>query len=151
MSTNTKTPRAGGRTGLLKRVTAAVVVAAGAISLASCGSTEPRSLLSDIENGSVILGTKYDQPGLGERTPDKEFTGLDVDVSEFVVSYIAEKNGWDMPDIEWRETPSAQREQLISNGEVNMIAASYSINAGRLDAVDFAGPYMVTHQGLLIE
>jgi glutamate transport system substrate-binding protein len=32
-----------------------------------------------------------------------------------------------------------------------MITASYSINAGRLAAVDFAGPYMVTHQGLLIE
>jgi glutamate transport system substrate-binding protein len=151
MSTDTRTPRVSGRAGPLKRVAATVVAATAVVGLASCGSTEPRSLLDDIENGSVTLGTKYDQPGLGERTPEKEFEGLDVEVSEYVISYIAEKNGWDMPDIDWRETPSAQREQLISNGEVNMITASYSINAGRLDAVDFAGPYMVTHQGLLVE
>ncbi len=31
-----------------------------------------------------------------------------------------------------------------------MITASYSINAGRLAAVDFGGPYLVTHQALLV-
>lgn len=134
----------------LRRVTAAVVATAGALALASCGSTEPRSLLDDIENGHVTLGTKFDQPGLGERTPDKDFVGLDTDVSRYVVNYIADKNGWDEPDITWRETPSAQRETLINNGEVNMIAATYSINAGRYKAVDFGGPYLVTHQALLV-
>ncbi|WP_297008901.1 glutamate ABC transporter substrate-binding protein [uncultured Corynebacterium sp.] len=135
---------------LLRRVTAAVVATAGALALASCGSSEPRSLLTDIENGHVTLGTKFDQPGLGERTPDKEFEGVDTDVSRFVVNYIADRNGWDEPDITWRETPSAQRETLINNGEVNMIAATYSVNAGRLKAVDFGGPYLVTHQALLV-
>ncbi|MGO2635626.1 MAG: glutamate ABC transporter substrate-binding protein [Corynebacterium variabile] len=134
----------------LRRVTAAVVATAGALALASCGSTEPRSLLDDIENGHVTLGTKFDQPGLGERTPDKDFVGLDTDVSRYVVNYIADKNGWNEPDITWRETPSAQRETLINNGEVNMIAATYSINAGRYKAVDFGGPYLVTHQALLV-
>lgn len=135
---------------LLRRVTAAVVAAAGTLALASCGSSEPRSLLDDIEDGHVTLGTKFDQPGLGERTPDKEFVGMDTDVSRYVINYIADKNGWDEPDITWRETPSAQRETLINNGEVNMIAATYSINAGRLKAVDFGGPYLVTHQALLV-
>ncbi|WP_312800133.1 glutamate ABC transporter substrate-binding protein [Corynebacterium variabile] len=134
----------------LRRVTAAVVATAGALALASCGSTEPRSLLDDIENGHVTLGTKFDQPGLGERTPDKDFVGLDTDVSRYVVNYIADKNGWNEPDITWRETPSAQRETLLNNGEVNMIAATYSINAGRYKAVDFGGPYLVTHQALLV-
>ncbi|WP_417289238.1 glutamate ABC transporter substrate-binding protein [Corynebacterium variabile] len=134
----------------LRRVTAAVVATTGALALASCGSTEPRSLLDDIESGHVTLGTKFDQPGLGERTPDKDFVGLDTDVSRYVVNYIADKNGWNEPDITWRETPSAQRETLINNGEVNMIAATYSINAGRYKAVDFGGPYLVTHQALLV-
>ena len=31
-----------------------------------------------------------------------------------------------------------------------MITATYSINKGRLKAVDFAGPYLVTHQALLV-
>ncbi|HAF72309.1 MAG TPA: glutamate-binding protein, partial [Corynebacterium variabile] len=32
-------------------MTAAVVATTGALALASCGSTEPRSLLDDIESG----------------------------------------------------------------------------------------------------
>lgn len=138
------------RRSALKRVTAAVVAAASVVSLAACGSGGPRDLLADIEAGRVVLGTKFDQPGLGERTPERDFAGMDTDVSRYVINYIAKKNGWAVPEMEWRETPSAQRETLINNGEVNMIAATYSINKGRLAAVDFAGPYMVTHQALLV-
>jgi glutamate transport system substrate-binding protein len=118
--------------------------------LTACGNTSPRNLLESIENGSVILGTKFDQPGLGLRHPDKSFTGFDVAVSEFVVNNIAETNGWKKPEITWRETPSAQRETLIDNGEVDMIAATYSINAARSKKVSFAGPYLINYQGLLV-
>ncbi|MDK8869579.1 glutamate ABC transporter substrate-binding protein [Corynebacterium macclintockiae] len=134
----------------LKRLTAAVVATASVVALTACGSGGARDLLADIESGRVVMGTKFDQPNLGERTPDKQFAGLDTDVSRYVVEYIAKKHGWATPEIEWRETPSAQRETLINNGEVNMITATYSINKGRLKAVDFAGPYLVTHQALLV-
>lgn len=137
-------------TSALKRLTAAVVATASVVALTACGSGCARDLLADIESGHVVMGTKYDQPNLGERTPDKQFAGLDTDVSRYVVEYIAKKHGWATPEIEWRETPSAQRETLINNGEVNMITATYSINKGRLKAVDFAGPYLVTHQALLV-
>lgn len=63
---------------------------------------------------------------------------------------IADDNGWDHPTVEWRETPSAQRETLIQNGEVDMIAATYSINPGRSESVNFGGPYLLTHQALLV-
>lgn len=116
----------------------------------ACGSSGPRSLLDDIESGSVILGTKYDQPGLGLRHPDKSMSGFDVDVSKYVVNHIAEQNGWAAPKIIWRETPSAQRETLIGNGEVDIITATYSINPSRAKKVDFAGPYLVIRQGLLV-
>lgn len=136
-----------------RAVTAAVLgllVLAGAGGLTACATAGPRSLLDDIRDGHVVLGTKFDQPGLGQRTPDKTFTGLDTEVSRYVVDFIADRNGWSRPELTWRETPSAQRETLIKNGEVDMIAATYSINAGRLKAVDFAGPYLVTHQALLV-
>ncbi|QTH58637.1 glutamate ABC transporter substrate-binding protein [Corynebacterium hindlerae] len=134
----------------LKKIAAAVLVSAGVASLSACGSSEPRSLLASIESGEVILGTKYDQPGLGLRHPDKSMAGLDVDVAAYVVNFIAEENGWASPKIKWRETPSAQRETLIKNGEVDMITATYSINASRAKSVNFAGPYLVTHQALLV-
>lgn len=132
------------------RVVAVVTALSAMASISACGSTEPRSLLRSIEAGRVILGTKYDQPGLGLRHPDKSMAGLDVDVAKYVVNSIAEENGWAVPEVMWRETPSAQRETLIKNGEVDMITATYSINQGRAKSVAFGGPYLVTHQALLV-
>ena len=125
----------------------AVVLAA---TLAACGSSEPRNLLESIRNGKVILGTKYDQPGLGLQKPDASVVGFDPAVSEFVVNAIADELKVPHPEISWRETPSAQRETLINNGEVDMIAATYSINEARSKLVAFGGPYLVTYQGLLV-
>lgn len=127
----------------------AVVLAVGA-GLVACGTGEPRDLIDSIRNGSVILGTKYDQPGLGQRNPDKSVTGFDPSVSTYVVNHIADELKVAHPKITWRETPSAQRETLIDNGEVDMIAATYSINAKRAKEVDFAGPYLINYQGLLV-
>lgn len=132
-------------------IAAAAVLALIAAVTSACGSTQPRSLMESIRGGSVILGTKFDQPGLGQREPDKTFTGFDTDISRYVVSYLADRyNGGKQPKLHWKETPSAQRETLIDNGEVDMIAATYSINAARSKKVSFAGPYLVTYQGLLV-
>lgn len=135
----------------MRRVWAAFVAAILAVgTLTACGSSEPRSLLTSIKNGSVVLGTKFDQPALGLREPDKSMTGFDVEVLEYVVSSIAKDLGVAEPDIKWKEAPSAQRENLIANGEVDMIAATYSINSKRAARVDFGGPYLVTYQALLV-
>lgn len=122
--------------------------------LAACGDSaggDSDSLLGAIESGNVTLGTKFDQPGLGLREPDGSMTGLDIDVATYVVNSIAAENGWEEPTIDWRETPSAQRETLIQNGEVDLIAATYSINPGRSESVNFGGPYLLTHQALLVQ
>ncbi|MDY3126780.1 MAG: glutamate ABC transporter substrate-binding protein [Corynebacterium sp.] len=117
----------------------------------SAGSSNAAGLLNAIESGNVTIGTKFDQPGLGLRQPDGTMSGLDVDVATYVVNSIAKAKGWDEPAIEWREAPSAQRETLIQNGEVGMIAATYSINASRAESVNFGGPYLLTHQALLVQ
>ncbi|GAA2050185.1 glutamate ABC transporter substrate-binding protein [Williamsia deligens] len=141
------TPR---RRSLRAPLVVAVAIAVCAATLTACGNTNPRDLVGSIREGSVILGTKYDQPGLGLREPDKDFTGFDTLVSRYVVDSIARSMGVHSPKITWRETPSAQRETLIENGEVDMIAATYSINAARSKRVAFAGPYLVNYQGLLV-
>ncbi|MDO5511328.1 glutamate ABC transporter substrate-binding protein [Corynebacterium sp.] len=127
-------------------------VAIAGVTLAACGDSagDGDGMLAAIEAGDVTIGTKYDQPGLGLRNPDGSMAGLDVDVAEYVVNHIAEANGWDAPTVTWRETPSAQRETLIQNGEVDLIAATYSINKGRSESVNFGGPYLITHQALLV-
>ncbi|MFA4082371.1 glutamate ABC transporter substrate-binding protein [Mycobacteroides salmoniphilum] len=136
---------------LMRRHTALVAaVALVATLISSCGSTEPRQLLGSIRSGTVILGTKFDQPGVGLQHPDKKMSGFDVKISEYVVNAIADELGVAHPAIRWYETPSAQREQLIDNGTVDMIAGSYSVNYSRAQKVSFAGPYLITYQGLLV-
>ncbi len=135
----------------LRRVAAlASAIALAGVALTACAGPAAEGLLADIEAGRVIIGTKYDQPGLGLRSPDGVVTGFEVDVAQFVVNDIADANGWAHPSIIWRETPSAQRETLIQNGEVDMIVATYSINRARSESVNFAGPYLLTHQALLV-
>ncbi|WP_031002136.1 glutamate ABC transporter substrate-binding protein [Streptomyces sp. NRRL F-5727] len=98
-------------------------------------------------NGEKIaIGIKFDQPGLGLKNADGSYTGFDVDVA----TYVAKKLGYSEDDIVWKEAPSAERENLIKNGDVKFVVATYSINEKRLAEVDFAGPYFLTHQDLLV-
>ncbi|WP_169165842.1 glutamate ABC transporter substrate-binding protein [Cellulomonas taurus] len=127
--------------------TGAAVAALG-LTLAACssggsdsGSTDGGSNSSD----KLTVGIKFDQPGLGLQQGG-DYTGFDVDVAR----YIAEQLGYSEDQIEFREAPSAQRENLLSNGQVDMIVATYSITDERKQTVDFAGPYFVAGQDLLV-
>ncbi|MER6996826.1 glutamate ABC transporter substrate-binding protein [Streptomyces sp. NPDC000410] len=129
----------------LHQVTAAAA-AALALSLATtaCGSDGD----SDAEDAGrkITIGIKYDQPGIGLKTPDGKYTGFDVDVA----TYVAKQLGYKPEDIEWKEAKSADRETLLQRGDVDFIAASYSINPERMKKVDFAGPYLLAHQDVLV-
>ncbi|BBY77913.1 glutamate-binding protein [Mycolicibacterium parafortuitum] len=95
---------------------------------------------------TIVIGTKFDQPGLGQKNPDGTMSGFDVDVA----TYVAGELGYTPDQIEWKESPSAQRENLIQNGQVDFIAATYSITDARKEKVSFAGPYLITGQSLLV-
>ncbi|MEU9038506.1 glutamate ABC transporter substrate-binding protein [Streptomyces sp. NPDC048352] len=98
------------------------------------------------KSDKIVIGIKFDQPGLGLKTPDGKFEGFDVDVA----TYVAKELGYQPDQIEWKQAVSSERENLISNGDVKFIAATYSINDKRKVKVDFAGPYFVAHQDLLV-
>lgn len=100
---------------------------------------------SDGGGDQIAIGIKVDQPGLGLQTPDG-YEGLDVDVA----TYIAGELGYSEDQIEWKEAPSAERENLIERGDVDLIVATYSITDERKERVDFAGPYFIAHQDLLV-
>lgn len=98
------------------------------------------------DGDTIVVGTKFDQPGLGMKNPDGSMSGFDVDVA----TYVAGELGYTPEQIEWKEAPSPQRENLIQNGQVSFIAATYSITDSRKEKVDFAGPYLITGQSLLV-
>ncbi|MGW1894606.1 glutamate ABC transporter substrate-binding protein [Streptomyces sp. NPDC002004] len=127
----------------LRKVTAAASVAlALALTATACGGSK-----DDNGDGKKIkIGIKFDQPGVGQQLPDGSYAGFDVDVAK----YVAKQLGYGEKDIVWKQAKSADREQMIKRGDVDFIVASYSINDERKQMVDFAGPYLLAHQDLLV-
>jgi glutamate transport system substrate-binding protein len=124
------------------RLAAAVALAVAVpLSVVACGGG------GGSDDGKIVIGTKFDQPGLGLKNPDGTMSGFDVDVA----TYVAKELGFAPDKIEWKESPSAQRETLIQNDQVKFIAATYSITDARKEKVSFAGPYLVTGQSLLVK
>jgi glutamate transport system substrate-binding protein len=125
---------------------AAVLAAALPLTVTACGGGGGGGGGGGEKGNTIVIGTKFDQPGLGLRNPDGSMSGFDVDVAKFV----AKELGYTEDQIEWKESPSAQRETLIQNDQVSYIVATYSINDKRKEKIDFAGPYLITGQSLLV-
>lgn len=130
----------------------AAMAAAAALTLTACGGGGGGGDEAGGGGGggegsseSIRIGIKFDQPGLGLKEGN-EFTGFDVDVAK----YVANELGYSEDQIEWVSTPSATRETQLSNGQVDMIFATYSITDERKQQVAFAGPYFVAGQDLLV-
>lgn len=129
--------------------TVAAAALLASLSLAACGSSSSGgsdSASAEPATGKKIkIGTKFDQPGLGLKK-GTEMSGFDVDVA----TYVAKELGSNAADIEWVQAVSAQRETLLSTGQVDMIVATYSITDKRKEQVAFAGPYFIAGQDLLV-
>ncbi|MFH8496627.1 glutamate ABC transporter substrate-binding protein [Streptomyces coeruleorubidus] len=130
----------------LRKVTAAsATVFALALTATACGGDNGGDSGSDGGGKTITVGIKYDQPGLGQKTP-QGYAGFDVDVA----TYVAKKLGYNADQIEWKEAKSADRETMLQRGDVDFIAATYSITPERQEKVDFAGPYLLAHQDVLV-
>ncbi|KJQ55972.1 glutamate ABC transporter substrate-binding protein [Microbacterium sp. SA39] len=99
------------------------------------------------ERDKVIIGVKEDQPGLGFLdVTTNERTGFDVDIARWIAASL----GYDEDKIEFKPIASANREQAIVNGDIDYYVGTYSINDKRKELIDFAGPYFISGQGLLV-
>jgi glutamate transport system substrate-binding protein len=131
------------------RIALAAMGAVAALTLSACGgnggSSGGATQGGSAGGDTIRIGIKFDQPGLGFKS-GSEYTGFDVDVAK----YVANELGYSENQIEFVESPSANRENMLSNGQVDMIFATYSITDERKKTVDFAGPYFVAGQDLLV-
>jgi glutamate transport system substrate-binding protein len=98
------------------------------------------------EAGAITIGTKYDQPGFGLLNPSGTPEGFDVEIGKI----IAAKLGIPEDGITYVETVSANREPFIQNGQADIVVATYTINDKRKEVVDFAGPYYVAGQDIMV-
>lgn len=143
--------------------TKAALVALGlSLSLAACGGGDDDTPEVDVEEnpefaagttmaelseaGKMTVGTKFDQPGFGLLGLEDDPEGFDVEVAKIIAAEL----GIAPEDIEWKETPSDIREQVIEDGEVDMVVATYTINDERKQRITFAGPYYQAGQMLMV-
>ena len=130
------------------RYGALAMAAAAALTLSACGGggeSEGGAEGGDGASETIRIGIKFDQPGLGF-DEGGSYSGFDVDVAK----YVAGELGYTEEQIEFVESPSANRENMLSNEQVDMIFATYSITDTRKETVDFAGPYFIAGQDLLV-
>ncbi len=96
--------------------------------------------------GALRVGTKFDQPLFGLKGLDGNPIGFDVEIAKI----IASKLGIPADKITYTETPSKIREDVIANAQVDLVAATYTINDARKERISFAGPYYVAGQDLMV-
>jgi glutamate transport system substrate-binding protein len=96
--------------------------------------------------GKVTVGTKFDQPLFGLKNLEGKPEGFDVEIAKL----IAGEMGIAADSITWVETVSANREPFIQQGKVDFVVATYTINDKRKEVVDFAGPYYVAGQDIMV-
>ena len=98
------------------------------------------------EAGVLKVGTKFDQPGFGLANLDGVPEGFDVEIAKIIAGEL----GVAADAIEYTETPSAIREEVLETDQVDLVAATYTINEERAERIDFAGPYYVAGQALMV-
>ncbi len=146
---------------MFRRTTLAAALAASALVLTACGGDdsvtpaapveeapefEAGTTMADLaEAGTIRVGTKYDQPGFGLENLEGELEGFDVEVARIVAGAL----GIDEDGIEWSEATSAVREEVLEKDEVDLVAATYTINDERKERITFAGPYYTAGQQIM--
>ncbi|MFP5377700.1 MAG: glutamate ABC transporter substrate-binding protein [Acidimicrobiia bacterium] len=105
------------------------------------------------DRGRIVVGTKFNQLGSGLRNPTTgELEGFDIEIAKLIAVGIFGGDVEDIDDkIEFKEAVSAVREAVIQTGEVDIVVATYTISDARKAQVDFAGPYVIDGQTVMVK
>ncbi|WP_062134788.1 glutamate ABC transporter substrate-binding protein [Demequina aestuarii] len=143
---------------MFTRTKMAALGAVAVLALAACGSDdgevadvepgefpEGSTMAALADAGEITIGTKFDQPLFGLVAPDGTPEGFDVEIGRIIAAEL----GIPEDGIEWTETVSANREQFVEDGTVDIVVATYTINDERKERISFAGPYYNAGQALM--
>jgi glutamate transport system substrate-binding protein len=98
--------------------------------------------------GTITIGTKFDQPLFGLMNPATgKPQGFDVEIGKLIAANL----GITADRIDWVETVSANREPFIQQGRVDAVIATYRITDQRRHLINFAGPYYIAGQSLMVK
>ena len=95
----------------------------------------------------ITIGTKFDQPLFGLKNLQGTPEGFDVEIAKLLAGEL----GIPSDKVQFVETVSANREPFLQQGQVDLVVATYTINDERKKIVDFAGPYYVAGQDIMVK
>lgn len=96
------------------------------------------------QEGTMVVGVRYDAPPYGSLGSDKQVEGFDVDVAR----YIANKLG---VEAEFKQVTAETRITELQNGGIDLAAAAMAITRDRQQTVDFSLPYFRAYTRFLVK
>ena len=134
--------RMGGR---IRRAAAAAGAVLMAIGMGGCGTSVSVVTEGAAQGPTIAIGVAADQPGLGW-LHGGEYSGFDIDVAK----YVAKTLGYAEKQIVFRQVTPDTRTSSLTDGTVDMIADSFSVDDAHDGKADVAGPYLTVHEALLV-
>ncbi|MFF4343490.1 glutamate ABC transporter substrate-binding protein [Kitasatospora sp. NPDC001540] len=99
------------------------------------------------KRGKLVIGAKSDQPFLGfEDVQTGKRNGFDIEIAKMVAADL----GFSADQIEFKTINSSARETSLVGGQIDYYVGTYSITPKRKEQIDFAGPYYIAGQSLLV-
>lgn len=98
------------------------------------------------ERGVLRVGVKTDVPGFGlQNISDNTYSGIEIDLAY----KIAESLG--VEKVEFTPVTAATRGQLLDSGDIDLVAATFTINEERKASWNFTTPYYTDAVSLLVK
>lgn len=138
----------------MKKLLALLMTVTMIFALAACSSSDSSSTSGstgrtpeDIASSGVLkVGVKTDVPGFGLLdTASGEYSGIEIDLAY----KIAEELG--IEDVEFVPVTAATRGQLLDSGDIDMVAATFTITDERKMSWNFTTPYYTDAVSLLVK
>ncbi|CCQ95701.1 Major cell-binding factor [[Clostridium] ultunense Esp] len=130
-----------------------------AILLAGCGSatstssdtgsdSTPADVKAIQDRGVLKVGVKADVPKFGYKDPKTDqIDGFEVDIARA----IAKKILGDPNKVELQAVTAKTRGPLLDNGDVDIVAATFTITEERKKSYNFSDPYYTDSVGLMVK
>jgi len=100
------------------------------------------------ERGALRVGISADTLLMGARNPlSGQIEGFDIDMLHAISAAIFDG---DPNRLQFRVITSAQRLDVLTNGEVDLVARTFTMNCERWDSIAFSGEYLHAGQKVLV-
>ena len=131
--------------GKARYVAAAACAALLAAGAGACGTSVSVVTKGAAQGPTIAIGVAADQPGLGY-LHGGEYSGFDIDVAK----YVAKTLGYAEKQIVFKQLSPAMRASALTDGTVDMVVDSFSMDGTHDGEADVAGPYLTVREALLI-